>query len=56
MQSIADGNLQCRDMPELIFDKAVASSVAHIFDSSGERTVIKVNYVPDLEEMSYVDE
>lgn len=39
-----------------IFDKAVASSVAHIFDSSGERTVIKVNYVPDLEEMSYVDE
>lgn len=39
-----------------IFDKAVASSVAHIFDSSGERTVIKANYMIDLEEMSYVDE
>lgn len=39
-----------------VFERAVVSSVAHIFDSSGERTIIKVNYVPDLEEMSYVDE
>ena len=39
-----------------IFGKAVANSVAHILDSSGERTVIRANYVLDLEEMSYVDE